>query len=146
MSCGSPGTRSAGNKAAGAGAAESRVRELLMYGSLSRTVVLQQECKEGIRSHWPAIWRQHSCSSGVRVFSGSRHAIKGDANNVTANSKSASFPVPLTSDSVAVVAYLMQSSSAFPDRLAGLCMKLNGIYIELKKGGFSEITRPLRTI
>jgi len=65
-------------------------------------VVLQQECEEGIFPHLPAIWRQHSRSSSVRVLSGSKHAIDGAPNNESANSTTANLPTDFTSDSVRV--------------------------------------------
>ena len=75
---------------------------------MSRTVVLQQECEEGILSHWPAIFRQHSRSSVVRAESGCKQAMSGDANMESANSKTASLPTYLTANSVSVSRYLVQ--------------------------------------
>jgi hypothetical protein len=63
---------------------------------MSRTVVLQQECEAGIFPHLPAILRQHSRSSVVRVASGCKQAISGDVNVESANSKTASLPTDLT--------------------------------------------------
>ena len=57
---------------------------------MSRTVVLQQECEAGISPQSPAILRQHSRSSEVRLFSGCKQAISGDAKIESANSKAAS--------------------------------------------------------
>ena len=64
---------------------------------MSRTVVLQQECEEGIFPHSPAILRQHSRSAVVRVASGCKQAISGDANIESAHSKAASLQTDLTS-------------------------------------------------
>jgi hypothetical protein len=64
---------------------------------VSRTVVLQQECEAGIFPQSPAILRQHSRSSEVRVFSGCKQAISGDANTESANSNAASLQADRTS-------------------------------------------------
>jgi hypothetical protein len=62
---------------------------------------LQQECEDGIPSQSPAIWRQHSRSSSVSALSGCKHAINGDANMVSVNSKTANLPTDFTRYSVA---------------------------------------------
>ena len=64
---------------------------------MSRIVVLQQECEAGIFPQSPAISRQHSRSSVVRVASGCKQAISGDASIESANTETASLQTDLTS-------------------------------------------------
>jgi hypothetical protein len=63
---------------------------------VSRTVVLQHECEADISPQSPAILRQQSRSSEVRVVSGCKQAISGEANTESANSSVASLQSDLT--------------------------------------------------